>query len=37
MKQNGEAGTMSSTLFDKIWQSHVVTVTDEGDTLLYVV
>lgn len=27
---------MASTLFDKIWQSHVVAATDEGDTLLYV-
>jgi 3-isopropylmalate/(R)-2-methylmalate dehydratase large subunit len=27
---------MPSTLFDKIWRSHVITETPEGDTLLYV-
>jgi len=27
---------MASTLFDKIWQSHVIATTEEGDTLLYV-
>lgn len=27
---------MKSTLFDKIWQSHVIAETPEGDTLLYV-
>jgi 3-isopropylmalate/(R)-2-methylmalate dehydratase large subunit len=28
--------SMASTLFDKIWQSHAIVVTEDGDTLLYV-
>ena len=32
----GSSAIMGKTLFDKVWDAHVIVERDDGDTLLYI-